>query len=331
MIVGHIGVRKGSKGVVGKNFRDFLGKPLIDWSLDQLLAHPRVDHVVVSTDDERIYDHAVAKGCLEMGLRPPELASDTSAKWDVWQHALGQVEELVGPVNAFLDLDCTSPLRLPEDIDGALDAFFDKKPDMTMSCTEARKDSYFNIVGRTVVITDSGGILGSTYVRRMLSAGAKVVATDLPRARAEALVEAHGDNSDFGFYELDLSNEAAVIGIFARVSGDGWQPNVALNNAAIKGEMLMGKGKSFPDFADTSVEDFEKTLRTNLTGAFMVARQMDRDIVGKYPATLINVASMYALNGAHDRIYDGMPFKNFSAYGVTKAGIRTSSRRVSQT
>ena len=139
-------MRKGSKGVVGKNFRDFLGKPLIDWSLDQLLAHPRVDAVVVSTDDAAIYDHAVAKGCLEMGLRPPELASDTAAKWDVWQHALQCAEELVGPVEAFLDLDCTSPLREMEDIDGALDAFFDKRPDMIMSCTEARKNPYFNLV-----------------------------------------------------------------------------------------------------------------------------------------------------------------------------------------
>lgn len=175
--------------------------------------------------------------------------------------------------------------------------------------------------GRTVFITGSGGVLGSTYVRRMLAVGAKVVATDLPGARADALVDAHGANPDFGFYELDVSDEAAVTGIFQQVMADGWQPNVVLNNAAITGEMLMGKGKSFPDFADTTVEDFEKTLRTNLTGAFMIARQMDRDIVGTYPATLINVASMYALNGAHHRIYDGMPFKNFSAYGVTKAGI----------
>ena len=146
MILGHIGVRKGSKGVSGKNFREFLGKPLIDWSLDQLLEPGRVDHVVVSTDDERIYEHAVSKGCLEMGLRPAELASDTAAKWDVWQHALAKGEEIVGPVEAFLDLDCTSPLRLPEDIDGALEAFFDKRPDMIMSCTEARKNPYFNLV-----------------------------------------------------------------------------------------------------------------------------------------------------------------------------------------
>ncbi len=146
MIIGHIGVRKGSKGVPGKNFRDLLGKPLIDWSLEQLLAHSRVDAVVVSTDDERIYAHAVAKGCLEMGLRPDQLATDTAGKWGVWQHALERAEQLVGPATAFLDLDCTSPLREPRDIDGALDAFFADRPDMIMSCTEARKNPYFNLV-----------------------------------------------------------------------------------------------------------------------------------------------------------------------------------------
>ncbi|SFK61006.1 SDR family NAD(P)-dependent oxidoreductase [Shimia haliotis] len=175
--------------------------------------------------------------------------------------------------------------------------------------------------GRTIFITGSGGVLGSTYVRRMLNEGAKVVATDLEGARADALVEAHGSNPNFGFYHLDVGDEEAVTGIFQKVMADGWQPNVVLNNAAITGEMLMGAGQPFPDFADTTVNDFERTMRTNLTGAFMIARQMDRDIIGKYPASLINVASMYALNGAHHPIYDGMPFKNFSAYGVSKAGI----------
>lgn len=175
--------------------------------------------------------------------------------------------------------------------------------------------------GRTVFITGSGGVLGSTYVRRMLAGGARVVATDLEGARADGLMERHGEDPNFAFYHMDVGDEAQVTEIFKRLMADGWKPNVVLNNAAITGEMLMGAGKPFPDFADTSVADFERTLRTNLTGAFMVARQMDRDIVGKWPCTLINVASMYALNGAHHPIYDGMPFKNFSAYGVSKAGI----------
>lgn len=174
---------------------------------------------------------------------------------------------------------------------------------------------------RTIFITGSGGVLGSTYVRRMLEQGARVISTDLPGRRADALQEAHAGNDNFRFYDLDVGSEEQIEEIFKRVLADGWEPNVVLNNAAITGEMLMGAGKPFPDFADTSVEDFERTMRTNLTGAFMIARQMDRDIVGKWPSTLINVASMYALNGAHHPIYDGMPFKNFSAYGVSKAGI----------
>ncbi|NIY72514.1 SDR family oxidoreductase [Marivivens donghaensis] len=175
--------------------------------------------------------------------------------------------------------------------------------------------------GRTVFITGSGGVLGSTYVRRMLDEGARVIASDLKGHRADALIEKHGANENFRFYDLDVGDEDGCTEIFQRILKDGWEPNVVLNNAAITGELLMGAGKPFPDFADTSVEDFERTLRTNLTGAFMIARQMDRDIVGKWPCTLVNVASMYALNGAHHPIYDGMPFKNFSAYGVTKAGI----------
>ena len=147
MILGHIGARKGSKGVPRKNFREICGKPLIDWSLDQLFAHPQVDAVVVSTDDEEIYAHALAKGALEIGLRPAHLATDGAGKFGVWQHALEVSQPLLAqPVTAFLDLDCTSPLRLPEDITGALALYQHEHPDMVMSCCEARKNPYFNLV-----------------------------------------------------------------------------------------------------------------------------------------------------------------------------------------
>ena len=162
---------------------------------------------------------------------------------------------------------------------------------------------------RTIFITGSGGVLGTTYVRNMLQAGARVVATDLLGARADALQDSFGGNLNFAFYDLDVADEDQVKEIFKRVAADGHLPNVVLNNAAITGEMLMGVGKSFPDFANTSLEDWEKTIRVNLTGAFLIARQMDIDIVGRYPAALVNVASMYALQGPHHEIYKDMPFK----------------------
>ena len=155
MILGHIGARKGSKGVPRKNFRPIDGKPLIDWSLDQLFANPRVGAVVVSTDDEEIYDHATSRGALKIGLRPAQLATDSAGKWGVWQHALDASEaRLARPADVFLDLDCTSPLRFSSDIDDALDLFARERPDMVMSCCEARKNPYFNLVE-----TDASGAL----------------------------------------------------------------------------------------------------------------------------------------------------------------------------
>jgi len=174
---------------------------------------------------------------------------------------------------------------------------------------------------KTIFITGSGGVLGTAYVNTLLENGATVVASDLPGHRADAMKERFGANANFAYYDLDVGSEEEIEAIFKKMQADGLNPNVVLNNAAITGELLMGAGKSFPDFANTSVQDWEKTMRVNLTGAFMIARQMDRDIVGKYPAQLINVASMYALNGPHHPIYEGMPFKSFSAYSATKAGI----------
>jgi CMP-N,N'-diacetyllegionaminic acid synthase len=151
MILGHIGARQGSKGVPGKNFAPLHGKPLIDWSLDQLLENPRVSAVVISTDDEAIYNHALGRGALAIGLRPAALATDAAPKWGVWQHALAAAEPLLadqgmGEVSVFLDLDCTAPLRSQADIHGVLDLFEAERPDMVMSVCEARKNPYFNLV-----------------------------------------------------------------------------------------------------------------------------------------------------------------------------------------
>lgn len=146
MIIGHIGARKGSKGVLRKNFKSLAGKPLIDWSLDQLINSSKIDIVVVSTDDEDIYDHSIRKGTLDIGLRPFELSDDKTSKWNVWQHSLQETEKKVGEIELFVDLDCTSPLREIEDINNSIELFLEKKPDMVMSCCIARKNPYFNLV-----------------------------------------------------------------------------------------------------------------------------------------------------------------------------------------
>jgi CMP-N,N'-diacetyllegionaminic acid synthase len=142
-----IGARGGSKGVSNKNIRPLLGKPLIAWSIEQALACPEIDRVVVSTDSPAIAEAARAAGAETPFMRPTELANDTAGKWEVWQHALTACEAHYGaPVDLFVDLDCTSPLRDVDDISKAIAQFRASDVDAVFSVCDARKNPYFNML-----------------------------------------------------------------------------------------------------------------------------------------------------------------------------------------
>jgi CMP-N-acetylneuraminic acid synthetase len=142
-----IGARGGSKGLAGKNVRPLLGKPLISWSIEQAKACPEISRVVVSTDSEIIAEVARSYGAEVPFMRPAQLANDTAGKWEVWQHALEACDShYVEPIDLFVDLDCTSPLRDVEDISKAIAQFRASSVDAVFSVCEARKNPYFNML-----------------------------------------------------------------------------------------------------------------------------------------------------------------------------------------
>ena len=142
-----IGARGGSKGLSRKNLRTLLGKPLIVWSIEQALACKEVTKVIVSTDSIHIRDIALNAGAEVPFMRPKEFSSDYAAKWDVWKHALEFCDRYYDkPIDLYLDLDCTSPLREVDDIYKAIELFKKSKVDAVFSVCEARKNPYFNLV-----------------------------------------------------------------------------------------------------------------------------------------------------------------------------------------
>lgn len=131
-----IPARGGSKGLPGKNIKEFLGKPLISHTIEAALKSKHIDKVFVSTDDEAIRKIALEYGAVDIGLRPEYLAQDTSKSIDVYNYTIDLLQQ---KLNCSIDEICilqpTSPLRLSEDIDGAIDKFFDKKADSVVSYT----------------------------------------------------------------------------------------------------------------------------------------------------------------------------------------------------
>jgi len=57
-----IPARGGSKRIPRKNIKDFLGKPIIAYSIEAALKSNLFDEVMVSTDDSEIAEIAKAKG-----------------------------------------------------------------------------------------------------------------------------------------------------------------------------------------------------------------------------------------------------------------------------
>ncbi|MBX3652859.1 MAG: acylneuraminate cytidylyltransferase family protein [Ramlibacter sp.] len=142
--VATICARGGSKGLPGKNLRDLQGLPLIVHSIRHAQACAGLSGVYVSTDDPAIAQVARSAGAIVPFLRPAELATDEAPKLPALENLVGWIEANVAPVQRLVDLQPTSPLRTPQDIESAMGAAPDAG--LVVSVCEARDNPYFNLV-----------------------------------------------------------------------------------------------------------------------------------------------------------------------------------------
>jgi N-acylneuraminate cytidylyltransferase/CMP-N,N'-diacetyllegionaminic acid synthase len=124
------------------------GKPLVAWSVIQARASGLFEHVAVSSDSVKILDAAGRAGSDLLIRRPLELATDETDKILAIRHALMEAEREFGRFDTLVDLDATAPLRLPEDIVGAVELAERTGAKSVITGTPARRSPYFNLVER---------------------------------------------------------------------------------------------------------------------------------------------------------------------------------------
>jgi N-acylneuraminate cytidylyltransferase len=113
------------------------GKPLLAHSIEHALNARSVDRVFVSTEDPEVADVAKQWGA-EVILRPSGLAEDTSTSEAALLHAIDHLRDggLVPDLVVFLQ--CTSPMRAPDDIDNAVAELQSAGADSLLSGTASR-------------------------------------------------------------------------------------------------------------------------------------------------------------------------------------------------
>ncbi len=121
-----IPARGGSKSIPGKNIQEFLGTPLIAYSIAAAQQATLIDRVLVSTDDADIAKIAREFGAETPFMRPAELAQDDTPDFPVFEHALKWLNENEDyKADLIVQLRPTSPLRPQNFIDEAIQSLID--------------------------------------------------------------------------------------------------------------------------------------------------------------------------------------------------------------
>ena len=126
-----IPARGGSKRIPRKNIKDFLGKPIIAYSIETALQSGLFDEVMVSTDDEEIARVAEEYGAKVPFFRSAKNADDFTGPGDVVYEVLNQYKGLGIRFDLACCLYATAPLVQAKSLKEGKDLILNQDFDLT--------------------------------------------------------------------------------------------------------------------------------------------------------------------------------------------------------
>jgi len=162
----------------------------------------------------------------------------------------------------------------------------------------------FDLTGNVALVTGCRRGIGLAMAEALAAAGANIVGASLTLdagdSEARRRVEAHG--REFTAYRADLASDTGAADLATAVLGDGIRVDILVNNA--------GTIARAPALAHSD-EQWERVLRTNLTGQFVLARELGRPMVERGRGKIIFTASMLSFQGGI----------NVVSYTAAKSGL----------
>lgn len=187
----------------------------------------------------------------------------------------------------------------------------------------------FGLRNRVAVVTGGGGQLGFEFCKTLAEAGGAVVVADINVELARKTATHLTDNGYSAFaYPLDVTCQESSRELVVEIKRQFGRLDILVNSAALDPKFDLdaaSKGIASGAFEDYSLDQWEAGLNVNLTGVFLVTQACVKQMIeqGK-KGSIINICSIYGLNGPDQRIYikDGgrVAYKP-AYYTVSKAGV----------
>ena len=138
-IIALIPARSGSKRIKKKNLKNFLGQPLIKWTIKTAKKVKEINNIFVSTDDVRIIKLCKKNNVRVPWKRPKNLCGDKASSVSMALHFLNWYEKKYSKPDGLLLLQPTSPFRKKETIKKAIKLFEKNKNKAIVSFSHLSK------------------------------------------------------------------------------------------------------------------------------------------------------------------------------------------------
>jgi 3-oxoacyl-[acyl-carrier protein] reductase len=157
------------------------------------------------------------------------------------------------------------------------------------------------LAGKKALVTGASRGIGRAITERFIAEGAEVwgIGTREPEDLTGRAGWAEGK---FHWVTADLGNLAVLEEIIEGTVREAGGFDILVNNAGITRDNLSFR---------MTLEDFQKVLDVNLTAAFLTARTVGRDMIGRRRGAVINMSSVVGVHGNGGQ----------ANYAASKAGL----------
>jgi NADP-dependent 3-hydroxy acid dehydrogenase YdfG len=160
------------------------------------------------------------------------------------------------------------------------------------------------VSNKVVVVTGAGNGMGREMTMQLLSRGAKVFGVDLKLDALEETLALTGNNANFKFHALDITNRAAVAKLPAEVEKAFGSVDILINNAGII--------QPFVKVNDLALEAADRVMNVNFNGTLNLIKAFLPKLLNRPEAQIANVSSM----GGYG------PVPGQTVYGASKAAVK---------
>jgi glucose 1-dehydrogenase len=161
--------------------------------------------------------------------------------------------------------------------------------------------------GRCAIVTGASSGIGKSTALRLAEEGADVCVnyySDKEQGDAEAVVkEVEGKGRRGVAVQADVGNEDDVVRMVSRTCEELHDVDLLVNNAGIENQVPL---------LEMPLEDWERVLRTNLTGAFLCMREAGKIMARKGGGVIVNMSSVHQF----------IPWPGFAHYTASKGGMK---------